>query len=160
LKFLSSWGLAFFFLGVVTVIILQACGISSTVDLTNFKKGDTILVLAFLFLIAAAVESLVSVFNNLRLVNRHIAIQPFGDPLKLKKDEDEQRKRGISSWGLAGLFGTIFSYFTVGLLTLLGITISIPSVSSHVVDSIVTGLVLASGTKPFHDLVIAIEKQR
>lgn len=134
--------------------------------MSGFKGADAVVIFAIAFLLAAAVERLVEALN--RAINR-----VFGDVHYIKgrhshheveapaiRKDEERRKRVLSSWGLASLLGMVLSYFTVGLFELLGIKISIPRVlESHSLDSIVTGMIIGSGTKPFHDLLTLIERR-
>lgn len=135
--------------------------------MSGFKGGDAVIIFAIAFLLAAAVERVVEalnravarVFGDVHYIKRRRA-NSVAQPSDVKRDEEE-RRRALSSWGLASLLAMLLSYFTVGLFELLGIKIAIPRVlESHSLDSIVTGMIIGSGTKPFHDLITALEKRK
>lgn len=96
-----------------------------------------------------------------RVTEPFTGIPLFGDP---KNDSpQEQFARALSIWGLATFFGIILCYITVGLFQISGITFVNwgwdvnPPLAGHVMDSIISGVIVGGSTKPLRDLISYIE---
>jgi hypothetical protein len=76
-----------------------------------------------------------------------------------KQIDAETMRRVISFWGLTSLMGMILVYFSVGIFSTIGLTVSDLTVSGttilggHGLDAIISGVIVGAGTKPLHDLI-------
>jgi hypothetical protein len=76
-----------------------------------------------------------------------------------KQIDAESMRRVISFWGLTSLMGMILVYFSVGIFSTIGLTVSDLTVSGttilggHGLDAIISGVIVGAGTKPLHDLI-------
>jgi hypothetical protein len=74
-------------------------------------------------------------------------------------------KRVIAFWGLTSFLGILLCYLTVGLFEIVGVSfqslaIGGRTITGHTVDSILSGMIVGGGTKPLHDLIGYIEKEK
>lgn len=74
-------------------------------------------------------------------------------------------KRVIAMWGLTSFLGILLCYFTVGLFEVVGVhfqplAIANSTITGHTIDSILSGMIVGGGTKPLHDLIGYIEKEK
>ena len=82
-----------------------------------------------------------------------------------KKIDMETTKRVISFWGLTSLMGMVLVYFTVGIFSTVGLTVSNLTISgttilgAHGFDAIISGVIVGAGTKPLHDLIGTLQNK-
>jgi hypothetical protein len=80
------------------------------------------------------------------------------DAVRLAQKEVDQlrRNKAVVLWGVATFLAMLVSgWLGVFLLHLMGV-----HEGGHMVDILVTGLVIGSGTKPLHDLISNIQKSK
>jgi hypothetical protein len=85
-----------------------------------------------------------------------------------KQDEELDKwdaKRAIALWGFTSFLGILLCYFTVGLFEVVGVSfqnwaVAGRTLTGHTVDSILSGMIVGGGTKPLHDLIGYIEKEK
>lgn len=131
----------------------NATSSSSSNSTTSSAAGTTasgIGIFAIFYLLAQFIERVIEIFSNSRLLGGN-------------DDEDEKnpknRARAVSLWCIASGFGIVACYLTVGLLQVLGITFIFSAIQGHLLDAIISGVVVGSGTKPLHDLINLIDNK-
>jgi len=66
-------------------------------------------------------------------------------------DQEDQSARTIAIWCAASALGIILCYYTVGLFAVVGVTFA--TNGSHLIDALMSGVIVGAGTKPVHDLI-------
>ena len=89
--------------------------------------------------------------------------EPAGDPPNDKGgantggDDTTQYRRTVGLWFFASALGIILCYSTVGFFQMVQITFNGAGTYGHALDSVLSGVIVGSGTKPLHDLIGYIE---
>jgi hypothetical protein len=142
----ARWlGLGFFLLGVLVAVVVVGLGgyarRAFQVDVADFA------LFAAFYVVTQAAERLLELMSNF--------LPPDGETAAAKKE------RAIVLLGLGSLVGVLAS-MTFGLyfLRAVGVDYGATNDWEKALDVIVTGLVIAGGTKPLHDLVKLVEKAR
>jgi hypothetical protein len=171
------WAAVFLPLGVIIVLILFALGVGVQMSIT---LKDGVSVFAVSYVEAQFVERMVEPLSEQWGLKKKKARIDFlrrmtdaNDDQKLELDMLET-ERMWTLWSIASFMGIILSYFTIGLLQSVGALFSTLSIASlgftaplnnpiypssvgHLIDSILTGVIIGGGTKPLHDLISYIE---
>ncbi len=72
---------------------------------------------------------------------------------KQMRDDSLKHARIVSVWCLASAIGIILCYVTAGLMQFVGITFTFSTISGHLWDAIISGIIVGGGTKPLHDVI-------
>jgi hypothetical protein len=138
--------LSVFFIGfssLIIIIIILYYLYNYTVYKTLITPPTTVTtgvsIYAVLYLIAQIDERIVELFSYSEF---------FGA-------RNNKKRRTVTLWFLASTIGILLCYATTGLFEIINISFSI---DSHLVDAILSGLVVGGGTKPLHDLISSVEK--
>jgi hypothetical protein len=157
----------------IAVGTTMAYVISSSTRITPFRVGDQTTTFGILLVFAAAVERLLEPFTQrlpgrqakaeyesliARLANRDRSVS-MADVAQAKARVDRDRaSRVVVVWGLATAVATVLCAgggFLV--LRVLENDAQWHGVSRWI-DALVTGLIVGSGTKPLHDLIVRLQK--
>ena len=109
-------------------------------------------IFAIFYLFGQLIERIVEFFSRCDIV--------FVDPREIKDEKDDILKENMKTrrknrlWTFSSCLGVIFTYFSVGLFGLVGISIW------RFLDSLFSGIIIGGGTKPLHDLITYLEKQK
>lgn len=161
-------------LGLVVAGGLGAMAISDLSPTEAFQVGNQMSAFAALFVFAAAVERLLEPVSRWMPghkpqagYERALADMTNGVPGAVRAVahfkaavERARSSRGVLMWGLATAVSTVLA--AAGGFYLLRMISANPSWDAlpQWVDALVTGLVVGSGTKPLHDLISRVQKQK
>lgn len=129
-----------------------------------FTAAEGVSVFALVYVLAQGVERLVEIVlavveSVAKSIGKEVA--PTTKVLAIKansKDEAESAEADTRALAFGLALGSAFvacSYFEVGLLKLIGVT-----ELEGWVDRFVSGLIVAGGSKPLHDLITKVQKSK
>jgi len=178
----TTWfGVLLILIAMCLVVFLSLAGRGPVVSI-QLKEG--ISVFAVSYLMAQFIERAVEPFSEIKLQKKSEAklfsdtemiddLREMIDSLSEKKGKLEaekklekyEAKRVIAMWGLASFLGILLCYFTVGLFEIVGVSfqplaVASRTITGHTFDSILSGMIVGGGTKPLHDLIGYIEKEK
>lgn len=172
----TTWfGLSLILLAIALVVSFSLAG-RGPVVVIQLKEGISVFAVAYLM--AQFIERAVEPFSEIK-IRENTGAKLFSDTeriedLRMEKKksatEDEElnrleAKRVIAMWGLTSFLGILLCYFIVGLFEIVGVSFQSLAVGNgiitgHTVDSILSGMIVGAGTKPLHDLIGYIEKEK
>jgi hypothetical protein len=146
---INVYGILLLLLATVIVTVLSYAGVGSLLK-QPITPVTGVSQFAVIYLMAQIVERVVEPFSNMPIFGESVKLQPADKKLSDKEKEDEQKPRTFSLWCFASFIAVIMCYFTAGLFQLAGVPFA---TGGHAVDSVLSGAIIGSGTKPLHDLI-------
>jgi len=140
-------------LGIVGLLYLHNTG--SLVSSLTISAGATsagVSIFAVLYVLAQVDERVVEPFSNWNWFGGH-DVPNATSPA----DISHNSARVVSLWFLASGIGIFLCYITVGLFGIIGITFSGSLLQGHLIDSIISGIIIGAGTKPLHDFINIVD---
>jgi hypothetical protein len=148
---------------IVSLIIVSAAYLLNKGSILNNPQisGATITatgisIFAVFYIMAQLIERIVDPFSNTHFFGVKSITEPKDGQVASGEADaisSFNNARIISLWLAASALGILLCYFTVGMLGIIGFTFSISPLQGHLVDAIISGLIIGGGTKPLHDLI-------
>lgn len=171
----------------VGALIVGILSFSQIEPIFKFTAKEGISVFAVAYLQAQFIERMIELFNGASIFDKDkkekarressialtdaIALEERGlqneaiekkkEAIKKEKEVDEiDKKRVYIFWGIASLMGMILVFFTVSLFQTVGVDIDPKVPWPRFLDTVLSGVIVGAGTKPLHDVIQYIQKQK
>jgi hypothetical protein len=144
-SYIYGFGVAWIAAAIAIVALSNYWSVGSQIKLP-FLAVSGVSTFAIFYILAQFVERVTEPISNSSW---------FGQSKKVKDaseiDQKDQSARTIALWCAASALGIVLCYYTVGLFEVVGV--SFLSNGSHLIDALLSGVIVGAGTKPVHDLI-------